>query len=122
MDAKSAPVNIPNIIKTKRKTKVIDTPTRRVQLKKAFVGDKKPKVSDLTSPSKQKMRKMIMQKRFNRIKRGASIRARGLMRSITKNPVNTFIGAAIAKDTFSPPKIGLPPLPKGGHVGRRTAG
>ena len=44
------------------------------------------------------------------------------MRSITRNPVNTFIGAALAKDTFFPKKIGLPPMPKGGRVGRRTAG
>ena len=122
MDAKSAPVNIPNVIKTKRKTKVIDTPTRRVQLKKGFVGDKEPKVSDVKSLSKKDAKKMIMQKRIARIRKGASMRARGLMRSIRRNPLATAIGVSFGKDTFFPPKIGLPPMPKGGMVGKRTAG
>ena len=121
MNAKSAPVNIPNVIKTKRKTKVIDTPTRRVQLKKAFVGDKEPKVSDL-KVSKKTLQKNLNQKRFARIRRGASIRARKGLRFIKRNPLTTAIGASLAKDTFFPPKIGLPPMPKGGKVGKRTAG
>jgi len=121
MNAKSAPVNIPNIIKTKRKTKVIDTPTRRVQLKKGFVGDKEPKVSDL-KVSKKTLQKNLNQKRFARIRRGASIRARKGLRFIKRNPLTTAIGASFAKDTFFPPKIGLPPMPKGGKVGKRTAG
>ena len=121
MNAKSAPVNIPNIIKTKRKTKVIDTPTRRVQLKKGFVGDKEPKVSDF-KVDKKTLQKNLNQKRFNRIKRGASVKARGLLRFIKRNPLTTAIGASFAKDTFLPPKIGLPPMPKGGKVGKRTAG
>ena len=104
-----------------RAGKIIDTPTRRVKLVKSFVGDKEPKVSDL-KVGKKELQKNLNQKRFARIRRGASIRARKGLRFIKRNPLTTAIGASFAKDTFFPPKIGLPPMPKGGTVGKRTAG
>ena len=88
---------------------------------KGFVGDKEPKVSDL-KVDKKTLQKNLNQKRFARIRRGASIRARKGLRFIKRNPLTTAIGVGVGKDTFFPPKIGLPPMPKGGKVGKRTAG